>query len=199
MLYPFDCAFAVPYYVRITMSKFMNAAEINKAIASIASRGKKLDADIQTAGLSILNHVQEHGDSTLADKLVLALPKGSRKLALTEWLLAFGKLRILSKTNPDDATRIAGGSIFAYDKTKNTDLESAAAKPWHDFKPEPDVLTAFDAQSAVQTVLTRLNKAQAGGLTIENRALALEAAQKLVAALSVAAEDEDDTLGLTEE
>lgn len=184
------------------MSKFMNAAEINKAIASIAARGKKLDSDIQTAGLSILNHVQEHGDSTLADKLVLALPKGSRKLALTEWLLAFGKLRILSKTNPDDASRIAGGAIFAYDKTKHTDLESAAAKPWYDFKPEPDVLTAFDAQSAVQAVLTKLAKAQAGGLTIENRAHALEAAQKLVAALSGAAGDvstADDTLGLTEE
>lgn len=181
------------------MSKFMNATEINKAIASIAARGKKLDADIQTAGLSILNHVQEHGDSTLADKLVLALPKGSRKLALTEWLLAFGKLRILSKTNPDDAARIAGGAIFAYDKTKSTDLESASAKPWFDFKPEPDVLTAFDAQSAVQAVLTKLAKAQAGGLTIENRAHALEAAQKLVAALSGAAgdvSDAEDALGL---
>ena len=184
------------------MSKFMTAAEINKAIASIASRGKKLDADIQTAGLSILNHVQEHGDSTLADKLVLALPKGSRKLALTEWLLAFGKLRILDKTNVDDAARIGAGAIFAYDKTKSTDIESATAKSWYDFKPEPDVLTAFDAQRAVQAVLASLAKAHAGGLTIENRAHALEAAQKLVAALSVAAggdEGADDTLGLTEE
>lgn len=184
------------------MSKFMNAAEINKAIASIASRGKKLDADIQNAGLSIIHHVQEHGDSTLADKLVLALPKGSRKLALTEWFLAFGKLRILSKTDPDDAVRIAAGAIFAYDKTKYTYLESAAAKPWHDYKAEPDVLTAFNAQSAVQAVLARLVKAQAGGLCIQNRAHALEAAQKLVVALSGAAgdaEDEGDTLGLAVE
>ena len=173
---------------------FMNAAEINKAILSIANRGKKLDADIQTAGLSILNHVQEHGDSTLADKLVLALPKGSRKLALTEWFLAFGKLRILDKTNVDDAARIHAGALFAYDKTKSTDLESAGAKPWYEFKPEPDVLTAFDAQAAVQGVLAKLAKAQAGGLSIENRAHAVEAAQKLLAALQApapAAEGED--------
>ena len=162
---------------------FMNAAEINKAILSIASRGKKLDADIQTTGLSILNHVQEHGDSTLADKLVLALPKGSRKLALTEWLLAFGKLRILEKTNVDDAARIQAGALFAYDKTKSTDIESASAKPWFEFKPEASPLTAFDAQAAVQGVLAKLARAQAGGLSIENRALAVEAAQKLLAAL----------------
>lgn len=76
------------------MTKYMSAAEINKAIASIHTRGKKLDADIQTAGLSILNHANEHGDSTLADKLVLALPKGSRKLALTEWLLEIGRAHV---------------------------------------------------------------------------------------------------------
>lgn len=183
------------------MSKFMNAAEINKAIISIAARGKRLDADIQAAGLSIINHADEHGDSTLADKLVLALPKGSRKLALTEWMLAFGKLRLLDKANPEDAARIAAGAFFAYDRAKRTDLESAGAKPWFDFKPEAPILTAWDAQGAVQAVLTKLAKAQAGGLSIENRALALEDAQKLVAALSWAAGDvssADDTLGLTE-
>ena len=173
---------------------YMNAAEINKAIASIATSGKKLDADIQAAGLSIIHHADAHGDSTLADKLVQALPRGSRKLALVEWMLAFAKLRLLDKANPDDASRIAAGSFFAYDKTKRTDLESAAQKPWYDFKPEAPVLTAFDAQAAVQGVLAKLTKAVAGGVEIENRAHALEAAQKLVSALSGA--EEGDDLGL---
>ena len=183
------------------MSKYMNAAEINKAIASIKTRGKKLDADIQTAGLSILNHANEHGDSTLADKLVQALPKGSRKLALVEWVLAFGKLRLLDKVNPEDAARIAAGAYFAYDKAKRTDLESAAAKPWFDFKPEAPILTAFDAQAAVQGVLSKMTKAIAGGLEIQNRAHALELARKMVEALEQApvevAEDEDSHLGLS--
>lgn len=176
---------------------YMNAAEINKAIASIASRGKKLDADIQAAGLSIIHHADAHGDSTLADKLVQALPKGSRKLALVEWMLAFSKLRLLDKSSPEDAVRIAAGAFFAYDKSKNTNLESASQKPWFDFKPEAPVLTAFDAQAAVQGVLAKLSKAVAGGLEVENRALALEAAQKLVAVLSGAVTDEtQDDLGL---
>ena len=162
---------------------YMNAAQINKAIVSIATRGKKLDADIQSAGLSIINHVEEHGDTTLADKLVNALPKGSRKLALVEWMLAFSKMRLLSKDNPDDAARIAGGAFFAYDKTKTTNLEAAADKQWYEFKPEAPILTAFDAQAAVQSVLTKLTRAMAGGLEIENRAHAIEAARKVLEAL----------------
>lgn len=166
----------------ITMT-YMNAAQINKAIVSIAARGKKLDADIQSAGLAIINHVQEHGDTTLADKLVNALPKGSRKLALVEWLLAFSKMRLLDKANPEDAARIATGAYFAFDKTKTTNLEAATEKPWFDFKPEAPILTAFDAQAAVQSVLTKLTRAVAGGLEIENRAHAIEAARKVLEAL----------------
>lgn len=170
---------------------YMNAAEINKAIASIANRGKKLDADIQATGLSVIHHTEEHGDSTLADKLVNALPKGSRKLALVEWMLAFSKLRLLDKANQDDAPRVAAGAFFAYDKSKRTDIESAAQKPWYEFKPEAHVLTAFDAQAAVQGVLTKLTNAIAKGIEIEHRAHALEAAQKLVAALSGAEEPDE--------
>lgn len=176
---------------------YMNAAEINNAIASIANRGKKLDADIQDTGLSIINHADAHGDSTLADKLVKALPKGARKLALVEWLLAFAKLRLLDKASPLDATRIAAGAVFAYDRTKRTDLEGAAQKPWFNFKPEAPVLTAFDAQRAVQGVLAQLTKAVTGGLEIDNRALALEAAHMLVDALSGGSGGEAaDDLGL---
>lgn len=170
---------------------YMNAAQINKAIVSIATRGKKLDADIQAAGLSIINHVQEHGDTTLADKLVNALPKGSRKLALVEWMLAFSKMRLLSKENPEDAARIASGAFFAFDKTKSTNLDAATDKPWFDFKPEAPILTAFDAQAAVQAVLSKLTKAMAGGLEIENRALAIEAARKVLEALEAARVDAD--------
>lgn len=173
---------------------YMNAAEINKSIASIATRGKTLDADIQVTGLSILHHADEHGDSTLADQLVNALPKGSRKLALVEWMLAFGKLRLLDRTNPEDAARVVAGAYFAYDKTKHTDLDSAIRKPWFDFKPEAPVLTAFDAQAAVQGVLAKMTKAIAGGLEITNRAHALELARKMVEALEQA-----PTEGMTEE
>lgn len=157
------------------------AADIKKAITSIANRGAKLDGDIHKAGVSVLAHASEHGDSTLADSLVNAMPKGGRKLALVEWMLAHGQL---AKLDPKaDKEAIAAGRIFKLDRTRTLDLKAAIETSWVEFKKEAAVHTAFDAQAAVKAVLARLKAANEKGLTVEHRAEALAEAQALVAAL----------------
>lgn len=160
------------------------AAAIDKAIASIKNRGVKLDGSIQLAGLSVLAHASEHGDSTLADRLVAAMPKGARKLALVEWMLCFGQMRKLDNKNADEAQRIKEGALFKLDRTRTLNLEGASDKLWHEFKPEAAPSTAFDAQAAVAALIKRLKAAQASGLTIEHKAEALAQAQALVVALT---------------
>ncbi len=157
------------------------AADIKKAITSIANRGAKLDGDIHKAGVSVLAHASEHGDSTLADSLVQAMPKGGRKLALVEWMLAHGQLAKLDPKADKDA--IAAGRIFKLDRTRTLDLEAAMETSWVEFKKEAAAHTAFDAQAAVRAVLARLKSANEKGLTVENKAQALDEAQALVAAL----------------
>lgn len=157
------------------------ADQIGKAIASIAGRGAKLDTDIQRAGLSVLSHVAKHNDTTLADKLVHAMPKGARKLALVEWLLAFGTFGKLDAKVDKDA--VAAGRLFKHDKTRRVDLAGAEAKPWHEFRKEPPVMTAFDAGAAVRSVLSRMTNAQAAGLTVQNREAAIREAEALLLAL----------------
>lgn len=159
---------------------YVSAAEISKAIKSIAGRGAKLDGDIQLAGLSVLQHAEKHGDFTLAENLVEALPKGSRKLALVEWMLAFSQIAKLDKGVAGDAERIAKGGIFKLDRKKTTDLTGAQAKPWHEFKKEASPLTAFDAQAAVKGVLAKLTAAGKAGLTVEHRAEAVAEAETLL-------------------
>ncbi|QHJ75336.1 hypothetical protein SnaR1_gp2 [Sphaerotilus phage vB_SnaP-R1] len=157
------------------------AADIKKAITSIANRGAKLDGDIHKAGVSVLAHASEHGDSTLADSLVNAMPKGGRKLALVEWMLAHGQL---AKLDPKaDKEAIAAGRIFKLDRTRTLDLKAAIETSWVEFKKEAAVHTAFDAQAAVKAVLARLKAANEKGLTVEHKAEALAEAQALVAAL----------------
>ena len=167
------------------MQIIKTAAEIKKAIASIANRGAKLDGDIHKAGVSVLSHSSEHGDTTIADRLVHAMPRGSRKLALVEWMLAYGQL---AKLDPKaDKEAIAAGRIFKLDRTRTPDIEGAIKDSWVTFKKEASVHTAFDAQAAVKSVLARLKQANAKGLTVENKVQALAEAQALVALLSAPA------------
>ncbi len=164
------------------MQIIKTAALITKAINSIAGRGAKLDHDIHVAGVSVLAHASEHGDTTLCDKLVQAMPKGGRKLALVEWMLAFGQIAKLDPKLDKDA--IAAGRLFKLDRSRTYNEVGAVEKSWTEFKPEAAVHTAFDAQAAVTSLLARLNKAAADGLTIEGKAEALAKAQELVSVLA---------------
>lgn len=179
----------VAHLLEIDMAKnelklYRGAAEINKAIASIHNRGAKLDASIQLAGLSIMAHATEHGDTTCADRLIQAMPRGSRKLALVEWVLAYSQMRKLDPSVPEEAARIVEGATFKLDRERKLDLDSAMAKPWHEFKPEGSVATAFDAQAAVASLIARLKSAQSKGMQIEHKAEALAQAKALVEALT---------------
>lgn len=156
---------------------------INKAIASIKNRGTKLDSDIHVAGCSVLSHMAEHGDSTMADKLVQAMPAGSRKLALVEWMLAFGQVRVLDAKN--DKAAITEGRVFALDRSRKHDAEGAEKTSWTEFRKDASVADAFDAGAAVKSVVARLKKATEGKLEIKDKAEALAQAQALVAALAL--------------
>ena len=167
----------------MSVKLIVGTAEIDKAIASIGRRGAKLDDDIQLAGLSVLAHTAEHGDTGVMDRLVHAMPKSARKLALVEWMLAYGRARKLDINDKDEAKAIKEGRVFKFDKERKLDLEGAIENPWVGFKKEAPVHTAFDAQAAVKSVLARLAAASKNGLTVENKAQALAEAQALVAAL----------------
>lgn len=146
----------------------VGTAAIDKAIKSIAGRGAKLDGDIQLAGLSVLAHIEAHGDTTLADRLYAAMPKGARRLALAEWMLAFGKVEALQANNPEHKERIASGQVFGYAKLKKTDMQGAEDKKWFDMRKEAAPAEAFDVQAAVQSLLKRIQTAQAKGVKLEH-------------------------------
>ena len=167
----------------MSVKLIVGAAEIDKAIASIGRRGAKLDDDIQLAGLSVLAHTAEHGDTGVMDRLVNAMPKSARKLALVEWMLAYGRARKLNPHDKDEAKAIQDGRVFKVDKERTLDLESAQGKPWHTFKPEATPITAFDAQAAVASVLARMRGAAAKGVSIKHKDQALADARALVALL----------------
>ena len=144
-------------------------ADIAKAIASIKTAGAKLDKNIQVAALSVLAHIEQHGDITLFESLYAAMPKGARKLALCEWAFKFGKL----SANTDEKSKAV--KPFLFDKAKTTNMEQAMIEPWFDFKPEAKPDQAFDFQAMLLALITKAEKRGADGKEVINSELMLKA------------------------
>lgn len=170
------------------MKLITDNAALAKAIKSIATRGQKLDQDIHVAGVSCLAHIAEHSNTTLLNDLVNALPKGARKHAFVEWALAYGNVRTLDRANEADQDKIAKGQVFALDRTKTFDPDGAIANAWYNFKPEADLLTAFDVNKAVAQLVKRVTKASRDGAALEGVQDALKQLKALEQQLQTASE-----------
>lgn len=123
------------------------SAKIGSLIDSIANRGKKLDADIQRAALSVMAHHSQHGDVTLINRLVASMPKGSRVNALMRYIETFGAVR-WDKDKKE----------FVHAKGKKFDLEAASARTWHEFKPDPQYKPIDDPFQSVNALIKTLER-----------------------------------------
>lgn len=146
----------------------VGSALIQKAIDSIGRRQTTLLTDIQTAGLSIIQHVDQHSDTTLADRLYGALGHGSRRNSLAQWFITYGKMRLLDKDVPEEATALKAGRIFKFDKGRTTNMAGAAAKPWQEMVKEPALKDTFDVHAAYVNLMKRIEKAGKDGLKYEH-------------------------------
>jgi len=97
------------------------------AIVSIKGRSAKLDKDIQTAAVSAVAHFEKCGDVGYINRLYLALGKGARHEAYTEWVTEFGGVMANAGEGKDTTP-------FVKDKNKVADLEGGDSKPWYDCK-----------------------------------------------------------------
>lgn len=137
----------------------LNSAQMETAIKSIAGRGAKFQADVHQCAVSALAHFEQHGDHTLLNKLILALPKSSRTNALVAWALHFGNLA----TNDDKSTRAKSIVVKASEaRTTPFDVAACIAAPFWSFKATEGVspwsFETFEA-SLVKSLTTAYGKA----------------------------------------
>lgn len=149
---------------KATFKMLDGAKAIDTAIKSINTRGKSLQRDIHIAAVSCMNHADKHGDVTLAQKLVDAVPTLARKNALRDWFIAHGKFSY-------DATE----KSLTFNKKGTTNLEAAIATPFWEFKQEAEYVP-FDLQAAILTLVKRADKAMQHGDKVDKVALAQLAA-----------------------
>lgn len=109
--------------VKLSIKLDASKADIEKLITSIKTRGAKLDIDIHSAGCASLNHAALHNDPTLLNRLLLAMPKATRRNALTAWAMKHGNVQL--NTGPS-----ANDFPLVYDKSKTANIEAAQAEPF---------------------------------------------------------------------
>lgn len=148
-----------------------NYKRINGQIKTIANRGVNFDKLVQSTAVDVIKHIEDHGEISLACKLFLALPNGSRRLALAHWFLKFGKVSInkdkaQSKTIP-----------FVFNKEGTTDVEGGEKLAWFDAKKEKTLAQEFKLGDRIDRLIKEVNKAVESGALAANdpQVLALKA------------------------
>ena len=135
--------------------------QILTAIQHIAITGKGLDDAVQSVGLDVLQHVDQHGEVSLANKLLKALPKGARAKALADWFRRFGKIAV----NTDKAT--AKEFPLVFDKAGTTDMELATSTPWYTCRQDKPLAVEFDFAGQLASLIKRAQAAQAKGMHVK--------------------------------
>lgn len=125
------------------MKLFTDTKQIELAIKSIQSRGSKLQKDIHLCAVSCLAHIEKHGDITLLNRLMAALPGGWRSNAIKGWAEDFGKV------NWDNTQK-----AFVYDKAKKSNIEGAIATSPEEYKPEVEY-KPLDLAEAIKALVKK--------------------------------------------
>lgn len=142
----------------------LDAAGIDTAIKSIITRGASLDKLIQQTAVSVVDHIEKHGDITLANRLQVSMPKGSRSNALAAFLLATGKIKV--RVLPKDATKAMKEAFkdmpFEFNRDGKTDMEKALSTNWYEFKKPKSIQEEFgtkELKAAIMRLVLQTDKA----------------------------------------
>ena len=135
--------------------KLLTQAETGTLITRIKTNGTKLDKDIQTALQCSAIHAHQHGDIGLIERLLAALPKGTRSNAVKEWLVQYAPVIF-------DGEKIAFHRVYEQKDEAARALKIKAvveATVWTELKPEP-AFKPFILEDALAAVLKKAEAAQ---------------------------------------
>lgn len=138
--------------------KYLSKAEAEKMITSVGKRSKQLNNDIHKAALSVCKHADDHGDVTLAQRLIAELHKGQRVNALIAWLVAVGPFR--EPTEDEKKSGITAKIVHA--KGKSFLEDEAWGTPFWEFTAEVKP-AALQGWALFDSLLSKLEKAAEGG------------------------------------
>lgn len=124
-----------------------------RKIDRIAKVGRSLQTEIHSVGVSVLSHIREHGDYTLAIRLMNALPNGQRVNSLGFWFGYFSNGVFKVTYNKDTASW--SGKLKG--DREQIDVDGAAATSYADLTPEKKY-TTFTAAAFASFLKRKANE-----------------------------------------
>ena len=161
--------------------RILSAAECSTAIGRIAAAGKTLQSRIHVVAVSTLDHIREHGDTTLACRLLDALPNGVRVKSLGFWFGHFSNGKAKFSQDKAGAWKC---NLSKERADSDFDIEGADATTFADLTSEksPETMTVQMLEKMLAKVAN--NSEYFPGTTIPKvEAKAQEFAARLVAKL----------------
>lgn len=125
-----------------------DVAGITTAIGQIRTNSAEVQVLIHETAVSVLAHVRDHGDTTLAVRLANAMSSGTRREGLAAWFLKFsGEQMRLSSKDGDWTCKLKGGwskDLF--------DVEGSMAVDFGDLTKEPVQAKALNLAALVKAI-----------------------------------------------
>ncbi|GEM_PF-1559569 len=150
----FDFAKAQAKLSTLKAGNGFDGAAISKLCASIKTRGNNLDIDIHAAAVAALGRVADHDDTSGAQALLNAMPRGSRAKTLAEWCLHFGNVvAVFDKRNG-----LWTCKLLPKDERKPISLDAAFKRPFWDVEEKVQA-GAFNLAALVAALIKKADKA----------------------------------------
>lgn len=138
----------------------LTVAQINAKLKAVAKNRDKINNELQTVAVSIIGHACEHGDTTLADRLLDAMGKGLDRQAMVLFLEDLGPFQF------DKAS-----GKFKLSKKKRAEMEfdeeflmSDECQKWYEYAKDKTALaSSFDLEAKVAALLKSLKKKREDG------------------------------------
>jgi vesicle coat complex subunit len=131
------------------------ASQINKTIKAIAASAGKLQDKIHACAMECLEHAEAHGDATLIDNLIKALPNGQRVTTLREWVQEFTPVR----WNKDGEVALISKKSKLYEGFKLDQAKDLPYYAWAGAEKSTKPLTLEALMNLVRNLDKRIDKA----------------------------------------
>jgi hypothetical protein len=116
---------------------------INANIESIRKKGAAFDKLVQETALDVLDHSHKHNDLDIVNRLIVAMPKGSRSQSLSVWFCKFGKLT----PNTTKEKEVLAIKPLVWNKDGKLDRAKAEATLWHAVLKDKPLVEVFDIEA----------------------------------------------------